>query len=758
MNESQQYAADTAAGPRAPIGIEDDEIDLARLWAILWGGKWKIALVVFVALVFAVFYLVVVHPTYQVDALLQIQQEGSSPLSGVTSDLQQLTGKSSSPAQSEIPIIKSRSVLGETVEKLGLATTVEPVYFPVVGWGIASRRKPGPPATKAVPLDSGVWLSSYAWRPTSLSVSQMSVPASLDGKGFVLRALGGGAFVLFGPKGKQVLRGEVGKLAKGKTADGAPVQLFLADAFVTDPPTDFELVKSAWLSTVENLQQSVSVSEQGDDTGVIKISLEGEDRDLITRIVNSIAENYLRQNVEAKSEEAEKSLEFLDDQLPELKTDVQTAETNLANYREKNNNAINLDAEGQSLLNQAVNLEDQRSQLKMKIAELQQTYTAKHPALEAAKDQMAQLNAQRGDLDKQVGKLPDAQKKMLGLQRDLQVNTELYVALLNRAQQLRIAKAGTVGNVRIIDKAVKPVRSVSPKTLVTLLLSIILGGIFGCSLVLLRAALKRGINDPSEIESKLGIPVYSVIPFSSWLARFSRRAQRKGETAPVLARDHGDEVAVEALSSLRTSLYFSQMDSSSNVILITGPSPGVGKSFVSANLAYLIADTDKKVVMVDADMRRGRLHEFVGGQDRDPGLSQVLAGEVSWRDALREIDGTSACVLTTGPIPPKPSSLLMRSSFATLMSELQQEFDLVIVDAPPILAVTDAAVIAASVPNISTFLVVRAGAHPIAELQETVKRFSRQNHKITGVVVNAFKQSHTEYAGGYNYYHYEYKS
>lgn len=760
MNEWQQRGAGPGYqnGPVATGDMgQEDEIDLGRLWSLLKGGRWKIVAFVVAALLCALFYLFVVQPTYRADALIQIQSEGSQPLQGVTNDLKSLTGKGSSPAQSEIPIIKSRSVLGETVEKLGLQTVAAPDWFPIVGRAIADHSEAGPPATKTVPAEQGTWLGHYAWEPANAIVKRMVVPNSLEGEAFLLRALGGGQYVLFGPEGNQVLKGSVGKSATGTTAAGADVGLFVSDIAVSSPPTDFNLVHESWLPVVEGLQQTLGVAEQGDESGIVSISLEGGDRTQITSIVNSVAENYLRQNVEARSKEAEKSLQFLDKQMPELKADLEGAEAKLAQYQEKNE-TIDLGKESQALLDQVVSIEDKRSQLQLKIAELRQTYTGKHPSLEAASDQMRQLAQERNQLEDKIGELPGAQKEMFGLRRDLEVNTQLYTALLNRAQQLRVVKAGTVGNVRIIDQAVEPVRAISPKVGLVLMLSLVLGAMLGCGFVFLQAAMRRGVDDPKEIENRLGLSVYAVVPFSNWLSRQSQRARRRREASPILARDNPGEVAVEALRSMRTSLYFAQMDSGSNVILLTGPSPGVGKSFVSMNLAYLLSETGQSVVVVDGDMRKGRIHEFLSNRERDPGLSQVLTGQLELKDALRTIEDSKVSVLTTGQLPPNPSELLMREAFPKLLDELKTQFDLVIVDAPPILAVTDAAVIAASAPGIVTFMVAGAGMHPVPELEESVKRMSRNEHKIAGVVFNAYQQKHADYSGGDSYYQYEYKS
>lgn len=761
MNQGQNLPPAPASGAgRMDRDDWADEIDLANLWAVIRGGKWKIVGCIVLAVLGAIFYLFVAQPQYRADALLQIQSEGSSPLSGISSELGQLTGKNTSPAQSEIPIIKSRSVLGATVDALHLQTHAEPKYFPIVGESIAARRdvqrQESAEDQADAPEELG-WFPEFAWQPAEISVTRMDVPDTLMGKQFTLRALGGGAYRLYGPDGEAVLSGEVGQPATGKTHTGHPVQIFVRALKIGRPPVDFVVVSRAWLTVVDNLQASLAVSERGDDTGIVNISLEGVDRDRITTIVNEVAETYLRQNVEAKSKEAEKSLEFLDEQLPELRADVRTAETKLAEYREEKK-AINLTAEAQALLDQVVSLEDKRSQLQMKFAELRQRYTGDHPAIAAVREQMEQLQQEREQIESQVGRLPDAQKEILRLQRDLEVNTQLYTELIKRAQELRVVKAGTIGNVRIIDSAVRPVEAISPRSAFVLMLSLLLGSMFGLGLVFVQMALRRGVNDPGEIEKQLGLSVYAVVPFSPWLQRQAQRARRRREAIPLLARDRGDEVGVEALRSFRTSLYFAQMDADSNVILVTGPAPGVGKSFISMNLAHLLSDVGQSVVVVDADLRKGHLNEFMTSRNREPGLSQVISGQATLDDALHTIEGSQVTLMTTGRLPPNPSELLMRSEFRTVLESLKQRFDLVIIDAPPILAVTDAAIIASSIPGIVPFMVARAGVHPMAELEESAKRMAQIGCPFAGVIFNGFTRSHSEYAGGYQYYQYEYKA
>lgn len=757
MTDSQDRESTRASqsGSAPDFGAED-EIDLAQLWGILWTGKWKIAACVVVALILAVFYLYVVQPTYKTDALLQIQSSESSVLSGLSENLQGLTGSDSSTAQSVIPIIKSRTVLRNTVAALNLAITATPHYFPVIGQAIAAHSEAGEPAQTAVPPDSGWWLTHFAWAQARISVTRMQVSESLVGAAFTLRALGGNRFVVYGPKGDKILKGRVGEAVAGKTRTGGRIQLFVSRLMTSAPPTDFTLVHRPWLPVVASLQSRLSIKEVGEGTGVLQISLKGTNRQQITRIVDSVASRYLRHNVKVRSKQAQKTLAFLEQKLPELRKQLRAAEAALAQFRKKQN-MISLDAASQALLNRVVSVTNKLSQLRLKLEELRQTYTSEHPAVESVRGQIQTVQQKLANLKEKVGDLPGAQKKLLRLRRNVEVSTQLYTALLNRAQELRVIKAGTVSNVRIVDHAVVPLRPVGPKARLVLALALILGAMVGCGLVFLQAALRRGIHDPKEIENKLGLPVYAVIPFSNWLARYSNRAARRREPAPILARDHSDDTTVEALRSLRTSLYFAQMDSGSNVILVTGPAPGVGKSFVSANLAYLLSDVQQKVVVVDADMRKGQLHTFLDDRKREPGLSQVLTGQVSWQEAVRDLAGGYVKVLPTGQIPPNPSELLMREEFASLIGELKAEFDLVIIDAPPILAVTDAAIIGASLPGVVTFMVARSGMHPMPELEEAVNRMDRHDSRIAGVVFNGYKQEHAAYGGGYSYYQYDYK-
>jgi len=420
---SDQLHLSTSEMARKSPDHADDEIDIGRLLTILFAGKWWITGCLAVVIGLAIVYLWITPQTYTADALLQIQATDSSPLSqmsaqaggGLGTGAVSLLGLSQSTARSEIPIITSREVLGKTVHDLNLSTDAHPVYLPVVG-------------------------GTFSDKSAKVDVGRFDVPEALFNEPFRLTVAGDQTYRLSGPDGEHFLDGRIGQAASGKTADGQNVELFVRSTSITSQASvAFTLTKKAWLTQVQSLRKQLRVEEVESGSGVLNLSLDGQDPEKTARIVNSVAEDYLAQNVEARSEQAAQSLEFLKGQLPRLKGKVTVAESKLAEYQESNQ-PVDLTAQSQALLTQVSSLEDKRSQLQLKVAELSQQYTSEYPPVQAARDQLAQLRRQSRDLQKNIDKLPNSQKQMLGLQRDVAVNTQLYTALLNRSQELQVAK------------------------------------------------------------------------------------------------------------------------------------------------------------------------------------------------------------------------------------------------------------------------------------------------------------------------------
>lgn len=730
----------------------DDEIDLLALFATLWDNKNLIVGITAIFMFFGVAYALLATPIYRANAIVQVEEK-SPGLPGM-SDITEMFGGESA-AVTEIELIKSRTVLGGAVDKLNLDIVIEPKYFPVIGAAVA-RRFAGLDGEIAAPL---MGMSSYAWGGEALRVSEFSVPAAFYGEGHVLRSLGDGNYALYSPDDELILEGRVGQRAS------APGYSLFVSELNANPGTEFSIVRQRRLSAIIELQETLGASERGKDSGIIALSLEDDTPSHAENVLNVVAQNYLRQNVERQSAEASKSLDFLREQLPGIKRDLEEAERKFNDYQVKAG-SVNITAEAEALLEQVVELETSVAELQLQQAELDRKYTRDHPAYQAWREQMAELRSRKQELDERIKSLPGTQQELLGLKRDLEVGTEIYTQLLNNIQELDIVRAGTVGNVRIVDDAAVNVEEpVKPKKPLIVVIATLLGGFLSVALVLVRSALNRGVENPDDIEA-IGLPVYTSIPLSDEQRKLDgagkrrqaiRKKQKNQHPHDLLAHKNPTDIAIESLRNLRTSLHFAMLEAENNVMMISGPSPNVGKSFVSGNLAAVVAQAGQRVLLIDMDLRKGYMHKMFGMQP-DNGVSDVLGKRISVQEAIKPTRVGELFVMPRGVIPPNPSELLMSQQLTDLLNEVKEQFDLVIVDTPPIMAVTDAAIVGRQCGV--TMIVARFGLNPIKELEVTKQRFEQNGITVKGVVLNAVERraSGYGYGYGYGYYHYEYKS
>ncbi|WP_198677248.1 polysaccharide biosynthesis tyrosine autokinase [Pseudidiomarina taiwanensis] len=375
-------------------------------------------------------------------------------------------------------------------------------------------------------------------------------------------------------------------------------------------------------------------------------------------------------------------------------------------------------------------------------------------------------------INAQVSTLLETQQEVLRLARDVEVSQEIYVQLLNRMQELNVLKAGTVGNVRILDEAVTNPIPVAPKKALIVVLATMLGGMASVGYVFVMAAFNRGVEPAEQIE-ELGINVYASVPESPLqqsmnekstksLLRMARNPNIEVKL-PFLAIEDPADLAIEALRGLRTSLHFAMLEAQNKTIMVSGPAPAVGKSFVTANFAAVLAQAGQKVVVVDGDIRRGYMHIQLGGNNKY-GLSDFLAdknaenNEDGVNKLIQQTKVTNLDFIPRGTAAPNPSELLMQSKMSALLDELNKHYDYVLIDTPPILAVTDAAIVGRYAGT--SLLVARFGQTPAKEVEATVKCFAQNGVDVRGVILNGVQRRASGYYGyGYGYhYGYSYKS
>ncbi len=729
---------------------EDDngEIDLLGLFGTLIDHKGLIAAVTGAFMVTGAAYAVLATPVYQANALLQVEAKKNDLLG--FSDIGGMLGKES-PSATEIELIQSRYVIGKTVDNLKLDIVVQPMYFPVVGEFLARRFQKANPGAIAEPL---LGLDSFAWGGESLKIFKLDLPDGQLGKKLTLTVGENAHYTLVDEDDQVLAAGEAGQPFE---QNGVAFQI---EELRAKPGTRFRVIRNARLTSILDYQENLDVVERGKESGMIGLALESTEPDQAIKILNQIAAIYVRQNVERTSAEAAQSLAFLKEQLPEVKKDLEKAGKALNEYQTRSK-SVDITLETKAILDQIVGLDTSISELKLQQAEMDRKFTRQHPAYRALLTQIGELTSKQQSLASRVESLPSTQQELLSLTRDVEVGTAIYTQLLNKSQELDVMRAGTVGNVRLIDTAdVNFFKPIKPKKILIVLIATLLGGFLAVTLVLLRKALNRGLESPEAIE-QLGLPVYASIPYSTLQKveedKITRGRGRADAGSSLLAISHPTDLAVEALRSLRTSLHFAMLEAPNNRIMISGPSPEVGKTFVSVNLAAVIAQTGQRVLLIDVDMRRGYLHKVLGVPAKD-GLSDILSNQCTLESAIHKTGVENLDIISRGQIPPNPSELLMHRNLTELLAQVSERYDLVILDTPPLLAVTDAAIVGRQ--SGTNLIVTRYGLNPAKEIEHTMRRFAQNGIVLRGAIFNGVeKKASAKYGyGNYGYYQYEYQA
>jgi len=733
------------------IGTRDndqDSIDLLGIFGSLVDQKWLIGALTGAFMATGVAYAVLATPVYLANALVQVEPKKNDMLG--FSDLNSMLG-GQSPSVTEIGIIKSRAVIGKTVDDLRLDIDVTPNTFPVIGGFLARRYRGETEFSVAAPR---LGLNSYAWGGERLEINRLNLPKELLGKKLTLVAGEQHRFQLFDENDNLLAEGVAGEAFKQDDVEGLIAQLS------ANPGTRFEVVRNPRIVTIQSYQDALDISEQGKESGIIRLALASSDAAEAVKILNKIASLYVQQNVQRTSAEAAQSLEFLQGQLPQVKRDLAKASDALNGYQTRGK-TVNISLETQSVLEQVVSLDTRISELKMQQAEMDRKFTKQHPAYRALMTQIGELTQQQKALEGKAQDLPATQQELLNLTRDVEVASQIYTQLLNKSQELDIVRAGAVGNVRLVDPADVDLTSpVKPKKALIVLIATFLGAFFGVALVLLRKSLSRGLEGPEAIE-QLGLPVYASIPYSALQqeedSKKGRARDGADKPAYLLALRNPTDLSIESIRSLRTCLHFAGLDSTNNRIMISGPSPQVGKTFVSSNLAAVMAQSGQRVVLIDADMRKGHLHKTLNTPITN-GLSDLLVKRCSIEQAINKVEVDNLHFISRGQVPPNPSELLMHVNFRELLAQLSELYDVVIIDTPPLLAVTDAAIVGRDA-GIS-LIVTRFGVNPAKEIELTIRRFAQNGIELKGAVFNGVERRAASYYGNgsYGYYNYEYAS
>jgi capsular exopolysaccharide synthesis family protein len=385
------------------------------------------------------------------------------------------------------------------------------------------------------------------------------------------------------------------------------------------------------------------------------------------------------------------------------------------------------------------------------------------------------LNRQIGELQQKNRELPTLELSLQRLQREAKTNDDLLALLKTKHQEALIKEAEQIEEVSIVRPATEPDSPIGGETTNTILVGAVLGLSLGLVLAFVRETLDTSIGTIEDVEAYLGVPVLGVVPHIDSRETVQRILERRPALAQIdpeallshsLLITHFDPKSpvAEAYRTLRTNIQFARMERSGKVLVVSSPTLQEGKTTTIVNLALTMAQSGQKTLLIGANMRRPSIHRFFG-IEREPGLSNILVGSAQWRDCIRtvadilmgrfEMEDIMAApgldnlhIIEAGPVPANPSELLSTPAMTGFLHSVRDVYDVILVDTPPILPVTDSAIVASQADGV--VLVYQAGKVGRLVLKRAKVHVENVGGKVWGVVLNDVK---TEIAG-YNYTQY----
>lgn len=723
--------------PNEKATEHDDEVDLVALLLVLLRGWKAILAATLLGALLGIAYSRYIQPTYQSDALLQIDSKSQSGFT-LDSNLSAFIGGGgqSTPVQREAEIIKSRMVLKPVVEKLHLDIKLSNPE--ITTWDRILKSKM-PTQTNT---EQGVILeTSYG----NVQVSSFEVPLAYINQPFTL-IRDANEFTISFQFNEETMeyKGIIGTENTISTPEG---KIKITVNSLPHKGHPINLTKASLPNTINALTNSLSVEERGKQTSLIQLIFRGYDQNQATLILKDIIQTYTNISFERSFQKTQATLEFMESQLPQLKQKLELSEDDFNKFREQYG-TIDVTQESNILISERANIEKQMSELNLKKAEHLTYYTEEHPLVIQINEQLLALNERRSQIQQDVSRLPEMQRQFIKLSQDTEINREVYLAFLKNYEQLKIQQAGEVSNIQVVDLPINTYQVVAPKKTLIWTISSLSGFLLASLLVLIRGLLHNTIRNPELLENKTGVPVIATIPRSKASPKLRKK---QGNNHHLLSTVDYDGVSYEAIKGLRNSLLFSmpkttkvsnKLDSEQSVktggqgkvIMITSEAPGMGKSFIASNLAEAFSQLNKKVLIIDADMRRGDLNQSFNMSESN-GLSDYLAEKNGiLTESIQQTSFDFIDFMSRGTSYHDSSALLSTDKLADMMLTLVSIYDFIIIDTPPILAVSDAVFIAQYSDKV--LMVTRFNHSVEDQVTNAVKKLSTHGITVDGIILN----------------------
>ncbi|MBX2825264.1 MAG: AAA family ATPase [Gammaproteobacteria bacterium] len=713
--------------------------DAKEYLRLLLKHKLGILLMMLLGVLLAFLYLISATQIYQASALLEVKDSQN-----LIDDKPDAIDFNAPTVKEEANILRSRKVLSPVVDLYDLQKSIEPRTVPVVG-----------DLARVMPV-VGDWVSgfgfaeNYAWEPSTLEISRLDVPRQWEDSELIVTALENGQFSLHKDGQTVIEQAQIGEALRVEMSTLDPVELVVTQ-LEARPGVQFTVIKQSLQETLSDLQQRLRTETSDSKTRMITVSLEGREANQTTDLLNAIIQKYRDVKLGSESRASLKELEFFEQTMPTVKRDLEEAEAALARFR-STRGSINQDLQNNAKLRQLDKLDGEMIELQLEKEELKKRYSELHPSTRQLDKKIIVLEEQINKLRGQVRSAPNTERELTTLEEREKAARKLFNEMNEKLQKIRVAQAGHVGSVQIWDPALTPKKPISPKPLLALVAATVTTLFLYLVFLTLRSALSTVINDQESLERASGLPVFINIPRSNAQKRLAASAPLDPRrllpgttaTAPedlsanVLAVQKPEDYSVENMRGLRLMLEDVMDGATNNVLMICSPLPSMGKSFVSANLAVLLAQSGKRILLIDADYQRGQQHKSFGLQ-MGPGLPEVVTGKSQLKETVK---ATSVPNLYAIPRGFSGDGIARETpggkEFGAFLQVVAPRFDMVIIDTPPILSVSTAATLGKHAG--ASIMVVKEGEIKEPQLNEALKRLSFSGVRVSGCLMNSSSQ------------------
>jgi tyrosine-protein kinase Etk/Wzc len=713
-----------------PVYRVADEVNIHALFDLLRAGRrtvFGVAAVVFVAALLA---CVLGEQSFRSSGVLRVNDERATPAGTLSTDAaSSLLGQPDKVA-SEIEMIRSRRVLDEVLRGLALDTVVEPSRFPLVGTLVA-RLNGG----RSEPVQALPGLGRWAWGGEQIRVESLEVAPELLGTSLTLVAEEGNGYSIRSFWGSELLQGRVGQqsVSADRRVKATVSQLRAA------PGTRFTLTPLDHDAAIERLLDNLVVEEQGTGSGVVRVSFTAATPREAADVVNTLMDAYVFKDREKSAAEAARAVSVLRKKIAPLEKQLVEARKKLSAFQSGSAGSPDLGVETAQLLQSAVTLQMKEIDLQAELGKARQSFGPRSTAIRQLEEAIAAVRAERDSLAARLRQIPSTQQELAWLAKDVErldlIHNTVDTAIIN----FEVSPAGSVGSIWIVDPAIEVRQPVFPRPSLLLPLALLLGPLLGAAVVLGRRALLRGLDNPEDVEEASGLTVQASVPFSARQARLDKpgKGEDLAETRILALHDPADP-AIDALGVLAVGM------PQAGVVMICGPAPAAGKTFLAANLGVMLARAGRSVVIVDADLRRGTLHAYFRSP-QEPGIGEYLSGSASVGDMIRRSPVQGLDWVSCGERYAGSYERLRSPAFIEFLATLEASHDVVLVTAPAVLMVPDA--MALGKLAAAAYLVVGAAHHRAEEIARSVRKLGAAGVRLEGVVLNRVG----ELAGSHGY-------